>query len=150
MQNTYWFNVREHENMIRNDLFPYLGLEAKHCNFYQLVEMMLENYFYGSLGTDLVSMSKRMESYGVPAEESEEIVLNTKNKLILMIQSVMGAFDDADVFEIEVHPNGDLLVTRLSGYVGELTEEETISQIREGIENGDYYPEHLHRLAYGK
>jgi hypothetical protein len=146
MVKNYVFNIADCEKIIQHGLEPYIGVVVLYSNFQPIVHSMVENYLYGSPLSSLPQITGMVRAYGVPTDVAEEIVLSAKNPLTLMLYEVMGPLNPDSAYDFEITPLGDLKITEMTAQPP--TEEQLfIESIREGVSRGDYYPEHLRRLA---
>lgn len=169
---TYIFALDELVSYVEHELRPYLGVATHYCNHQALVASVLndllcelygfpsgvgycfvsqvdghgeQTYNYADYGSEDILID-----YSIPSEVRAELLGRLRQGILRMINAGMGQLDPQKEYQVLIDTDGDMQIqenipapptdTRSAA-------ERLRQEIREGIENGDWYPESIRRLV---
>lgn len=133
---------------VERHLRPYLYHDASFYNFNPLLEASIEEVIYGQSFCHDGSAVEMAISYGVPSAPAHEIMGRFKEHLTQTFERVFGEAFDTYAYEFEVLRTGDIrLYANIPKPRPRPDNMLDLDEIRAGIDNGDYYPEHIRRLV---
>lgn len=168
MIKTYIFPMGEVVACVETTLEPYLGVVARYCNHHALIEATLNLVFLENLQSGHCFIESNapgrepawasaaqtpydiLSDYGLPTDIVHEVVGDVRTALLRMISCSVGQLCESKEYRCRVNLYGDveIIVTEPRAR-GPLKSDEDllIEQVREGLNNGDWYPEKIRRLV---
>lgn len=134
---------------ITESMIGWLGPAAYYCNYLPLINSTLGWMLHGQVFHPTTEVSGMIQAYGIPTDAAEELAENIElyieNTLIQIVGE--GLYDYNYAWDIK--PNGDIYLTVMPQPVALSTNTEVswLKSIRDGVSAGDWYPEHMRRLA---
>lgn len=148
MAQTYILNSGEILGYVTDKMHPYLGNVAFHCNNLPLLEVSMDYMFHGQTFCKDGTVENILLGYGLPSAVADDIANQVRSCLEYYIGRVMGPIDPTHSYTYELSNIGDIRIIDFGVSWNPQPDENTlIAEIRKGVENGDWYPEHLRRLA---
>lgn len=146
MAKRYLFNVAEQANKILLMMSDHIGAIADYCDSYPIMRAIVENYLYGPPLMDRKDVLRMISDYGIPTDIAEDIMVEVQDEFIFNVRPTLGSNKGSTAFDFTLRNNGDLEIVVLDPPEPS-PEEQYKNEIRQGLANGDYYPEHVRRLV---
>lgn len=158
------------------ELRVYLGPAAEYCNLFEFIECLMNEIICDSKGLDSqhaepfmqtdgfqrtwIKFSKTPDEiigdYGIPTDIVYGLYAKIKVEIERQIYQVFGGLDETMDYRFYLQASGDIVLEehtpprqRQFNVSPSPPIDDFIESVRQGLENGDWYPENIRRLVRG-
>lgn len=151
---TYVFSPAEILGEVQESLKQHLGSPVFNQQLYGLLDSALDILLHGQTWCPMGSPIQILQSWYINAEDASEISERLHYRLEIMVKRIVGdrlhEWDDLRLNH-QITQQGDVQLSWLMGTATDQTPppspNDFLAKIRQGIENGDWYPENIRRLV---
>ena len=169
MTKRYLFPMGEIVAMVQEELRQFLRVATDCCNHVAIIECAVNEVICEAKGLSVLdgycfyngntpawmkypdpTTAEMILLYGIPSDVSYGLAERVKTSIETMFRMALGTLNKDYFYQYYSNEFGDIILDDGGPeprYQFDTGVDNVVAQIREGIDNGDWYPEHLRRIA---